>query len=78
MIGLGLPFRVTQNNSEDVQLDCSVGFIQLRREFGPRFEGWDIGYTITSTIQDGPRVSWGQNQEEAEANMPFYSVKISR
>lgn len=77
MIGLGLPFRITQNNSEDVQLDCSVGFIQLRRELGPRFEGWDTGDSTISTATDGPRVAWGRDAEEAQANMPFYSVRVS-
>ncbi len=77
MLGIGLPFRITQNNSEDVQLDCSVGFIQLRRELGPRFEGWDIGESFVATVKEGPRVSWGRDQEEAIVNMPFYTVKIS-
>lgn len=78
MNGQGLPFRIIQNNSEDIQLDCASGFIQLRRELGPRFEGWTIGRVSTDTASKGPRVVWGINAEEAEENLPFYVVRSGR
>lgn len=78
MEGQGLPFRVVQNNSEDIQLDCASGFIQLRRELGPRFEGWTLGYTSVNTARSGPRTAWGITVDEAEENLPFYVVRINR
>jgi hypothetical protein len=78
MLGQGIPFRIQQNNSEDVQLDCSIGFIQMRRELGPRFEGWTLGNSVASTISSGPRVVWGMNDAEARQNLPYYTVTIGR
>ncbi len=78
MEGTGLPFRIAQNNSEDVQLDCSGGFVQLRRELGPRFEGWDVGSAIADIATNGPRTAWGTGIDEANENLPFYVVRLGR
>jgi hypothetical protein len=78
MIGQGLPFRVTQDNTEDVQVDCASGLIQMRRDLGPRFEGWDIGIANIDTATYGPRVVFGKDRQEAQENIPFYVVRIAR
>lgn len=74
MYGQGLPFEISKINSEDIQLDCSVGFVQLRRRIGPRFQGWEVGYSAMPTAEQGASIVWGSTHDEAEDNIPFYDV----
>lgn len=77
MFGQGLPFRISKANTEDVQLDCSVGFVQLRRGMGPRFEGWDLGSYSASVEQSRAMTVWGITDEEALDNLPYYNITIN-
>lgn len=78
MLGQGLPFRVAQDNPEDVQLDCSVGLVQLRRGLGPRFEGWDVAsVTVPVTVRDAV-AAFGVTTAEADENVPHYNVRSAR
>lgn len=74
MSGQGLPFRVSQLNSEDIHLDCSIGFVQLRRGMGPRFEGWDLSHHDVPVSKDGAMTVWGATTEESDDNLNFYRV----
>lgn len=76
MIGQGLPFRINHFNTEDVQLDCSVGFVQLRRGMGPRFEGWEVFQSTDLMVEEREVRVWGKDQEEAKENLPMYTINI--
>lgn len=77
MYGQGLPFRIAKATTEDVQLDCSVGFVQLRRGLGPRFEGWDIGEYSINVERDRAITAWGVDASEALENLPYYDVRVN-
>jgi hypothetical protein len=78
MTGRCLPLIVSHINKEDVQLDCSQGFIQMRRGMGPRFQGFEIGRSRMTVQSEGAIHAWGTSVLEATENLPYYKVMIGR
>lgn len=79
MSGQGLPFRISEFNSENIELDCSIGFVQLRRDLGPRFEGWTTQKaTVPISTSGSVTTVFGTSQEEADDNLPYFSVTVGR
>lgn len=74
MEGKGLPFRLFHRSTEDVQLDCSIGLVQLRRGLGPRFEGWNLLRASMPVSTSGAVKAFGFNEQEAQNNLNFYVV----
>lgn len=76
--GRFLPASIVHYGSEDIEMDCSGGSVQLRRGMGPRLEGFEVGGASVAYTQRDGVLAFGEDQEEAEENLPHYRVISGR